>query len=239
MQSQPPALIKSREFALAGLVMAVGLGLAGPAHADRMSATLQSQHIYRLPFTDGTHLKVFADFTTHRPPGRLDILAVGGRAGSYRVVAAAAGRIVAIEDRYNKRETGGPGVVCHQNYVWIAHPDGEWTNYSHLARGSVTEKAHLKVGDLVKAGQYLGDEGEVGCAMFKHVHFEVAVPDPKDPIDGGGFLKDNEKAKRERNPRFCGVPGYNVIEGMSYTAAACGKTPRGGHGGPSVPTRRR
>jgi hypothetical protein len=62
--------------------------------------------------------------------------------------------------------------------------------------------------------------------MFKHVHFEVAVPDSKDPIDSGGFLKDNDKAKRERNPRFCGVPGHNVIEGMSYTAAPCGKTPR-------------
>jgi hypothetical protein len=226
MQFRDAALVKLREIVWVGIVLALGLGLAGPARADRMSATQQSKRLYRLPFADGTHLKVFADFTTHRPAGRLDILAVGGRSGSYRVVAAATGHIVAIEDRYSKRETGGPGVVCHQNYVWIAHPDGEWTNYSHLAHGSVTGKAHLKVGDRVTAGQYLGDEGEVGCAMFKHVHFEVAVPDLKDPIDSGGFLKDNENAKRERNPRFCGVPGYNVIGGMSYTAASCGKTPR-------------
>lgn len=87
--------------------------------------------------------------------------------------------------------------------------------------GSVTRKAHLKVGDHVKAGQYLGDEGEVGCAMLKHRHFEVAVPDLKDPIDAGGFLKDNDNAKRERNPRFCGVSGHNVIEGFSYTAVPC------------------
>lgn len=214
--------MQRRGAVLSGWVLALGLALAGPAHADRMSATQQSKRIYRLPFPDGTHVKVFADFTTHRPPGRLDLLAVG-TSGTHRVVAAAAGRIVAIEDRYSKRQTGGPGVVCHQNYVWIAHPDGEWTNYSHLAHGSVTRKAGLKVGDSVKAGQYLGDEGEVGCAMFKHLHFEVAVPDLKNAIDGGGFLEDNGNAKRERNPRFCGVSGRNAIEGMSYTAAPCGK----------------
>jgi len=192
----------------------------GSARADRMSATPQSHGLYRLPFSDRTHIKVFWDFTTHQPPGRVDLLAIGG-SGPYRVVAAAAGRVVAIEDRFSKRQVGGPGVVCHQNYVWIAHPNGEWTNYSHLAHGSVTRKAHLKVGDRVSAGQYLGDEGEVGCAMLKHVHFEVAVPDLKDPIDEGGFLKDNENAKRERNPRFCGVSGHNVIEGFSYTAGPC------------------
>ena len=212
--------VKSRRAVLSGLIL--GLFLTGPAQADRMSATLQSKRVYRLPFADGTHVRVFADFTTHRPPGRLDMLAVG-TAKTHGVVAAAAGRIVAIEDHFSKRQAGGPGVVCQQNYVWIAHPDGEWTNYSHLAYGSVTRKAGLKVGDPVKAGQYLGDEGEVGCAMFKHVHFEVAVPDLKDPIDSGGFLKDNENAKRERNPRFCGVSGRNAIEGMSYTAVPCGK----------------
>ncbi len=194
----------------------------GSAYADERTAAPQSQGIYRLPFANGTHVKVFWDFTTHRPPGRVDLVAIDG-SEPYRVVAAASGRIVAIEDRYTQRQVGGPGVVCHQNYVWIAHPNGEWTNYSHVAHDSVTKKAGLKVGDEVKAGQYIGDEGEVGCAMFKHVHFEVAVPDTKDPIDSGGFLKDNENAKRERNPRFCGVAGLNAIEGRVYTAAPCQK----------------
>jgi peptidase M23-like protein len=218
---------KSHDVVFTGIVLALGLMFAGSAHADKMSATPQSHGIYRLPFADRTHVRVFWDFTTHRPPGRVDLLAIGG-SGPYRVVAAAAGRVVAIEDRFSKRQVGGPGVVCHQNYVWVAHPNGEWTNYSHLAHGSVTRKAHLKVGDPISAGQYLGDEGEVGCAMLKHVHFEVAVPDLKDPIDEGGFLKDNENAKRERNPRFCGVSGHNVIEGFSYTAGPCRKGASGG-----------
>jgi murein DD-endopeptidase MepM/ murein hydrolase activator NlpD len=192
------------------------------AYADEKMGTPQSQGTYRLPFADGTHVRVFWDFTTHRPPGRIDLVAVDG-SEPYRVVAAADGRIVAIEDGYSQRQAGGPGVVCHQNYVWIAHPNGEWTNYSHVAHDSVTKKAGLKVGDEVKAGQYIGDEGEVGCAMLKHVHFEVAVPDTKDPIDSGGFLKDNENARRERNPRFCGVPGMSAIEGKVYTAVRCQK----------------
>lgn len=139
----------------------------------------------------------------------------------YRVVAAAGGRIVAIQDGYSEQQSGRAASLCHNNYVWIAHPNGEWTNYSHLAKGSVTGKAGLKVGDTVKAGQYLGDEGAVGCAMLKHVHFEVAVPDPRMPIDSGGFLMDNDSGKRERNPRFCQVPNQFAIKNAEYHAGAC------------------
>src|ERR1700744_1657434 len=70
-----------------------------------------------------------------------------------------------------------------------------WTNYAHIAHDSVTKKAGLNVGDPVEAGQYLGDEGAVGCAMLNPVHFEVAVPNPQTPIDDGGFLIDNDGAK--------------------------------------------
>lgn len=176
--------------------------------------------IYRLPFADGTVVKVFDDFNTHQPRGRIDLYAVRG-VDPYRVVAAAGGRIVAIQDGYSEQQSGRAASLCHNNYVWIAHPNGEWRNYSHLAKGSVTGKAGLKVGDTVKAGQYLGDEGAVGCAMLKHVHFEVAVPDPRMPIDSGGFLMDNDSGKRERNPRFCQVPNQFAIKNAEYHAGAC------------------
>jgi hypothetical protein len=179
-----------------------------------------SQGTYRLPFADGTTVKVFDDFKTHRPPGREDLFAVHGKE-PYQVVAAADGRIVAIQDSYGEQQSGRAAALCHNNYVWIAHPNGEWSNYSHVARGSVTGKAKLKVGDRVKAGQYLGDEDAVGCAMLKHVHFEVAVPDAKMPLDGGGFLNDNEAGKRERNPRFCGVPEGAVAKNAEYVVTSC------------------
>ena len=213
-------MARSLRLTLAPLLVAALV--SAQAYGQDVQPTPQSRGLYRIPFANGTVVKVFDDFRTHRPPGRNDIYAIRG-SPPYRVVAAAAGRIVAIQDGYSKQQSGRPlpAAQCHNNYVWIEHPNGEWTNYSHLAHDSVTEKAGLKVGDHVAAGQYLGDEGEVGCAQLKHVHFEVAVPDPAHPIDTGGFLTDNDNGKRELNPRFCGVPGWNVIKGKVYVAAAC------------------
>src|SRR5215467_10735361 len=90
---------------------------------------------YRLPFADGTTVKVFDDFSTHRPNPALDLFAIEGHK-PYRVVAAADGRIAAIQDSYSEQQSGRPAAQCHNNYVWIAHPNGEWSNYSHVANNS-------------------------------------------------------------------------------------------------------
>jgi murein DD-endopeptidase MepM/ murein hydrolase activator NlpD len=212
---------KAARLIVLGCASVSGL-LGGASLADDAErGTPLSQAPYRLPFADGTSVKVFDDFTSHRPRGRVDLFAVGGQ-GPYRVVAAAAGRIVAIQDSYDQQQSGRAAADCHNNYVWIAHPNGEWSNYSHLAHGSVTGLARLKVGDQVAAGTYLGNEGAVGCAMLDHVHFEVAVPaDPRKAIDAGGFLLDNEGGKRERNPRFCGIAGGVAAKGATYRAVPC------------------
>ena len=204
---------------LVGLALFCIVAGSSLAQTERPAFTA-SQNTYRLPFADGTHVKVFDDFLTHRPLGRNDLFAIDGQS-SYRVVAAAAGRIVAIQDGYSEQQYGRAAKDCHNNYVWIAHLNGEWTNYSHIAHDTVTKNAGLKVGDWVKAGQYLGDEGAVGCAMLDHVHFEVAFPNPGKPIDSGGFLTDNENGKRERNPHFCGVPGGFAVKGANYQARPC------------------
>ena len=190
------------------------------ADAAEPIAQPTSQGIYRLPYNDGIEVKVFDDFSTHRPRGRVDLFAVNGPK-PYLVVAAAPGRVMAIQDAYGEQQSGRAAADCHNNYVWIAHANGEWTNYSHLAKGSVSGYAQLKVGVIVQAGTLLGIEAAVGCAMLNHVHFEVAVPDPKAPIDAGGFLKDNEDGKRERNPRFCNVPGGAAVKDQTYIAAKC------------------
>lgn len=198
------------------------LGSANPlANENETVSGTPSEGLYRLPFADGTDVQVFDDFTSHRPIGRIDFYATNGTP-PFKVGAAAAGRIVAIQDQYREQQSGRAAKDCHNNYVWIAHPNGEWTNYSHLAYGTVSGKAGLKVGDRVKAGTYLGDEGAVGCAMLNHVHFEVVVPPKEHPIDAGGFLTDNENGKRERQPRFCDVPGGIAHKGSLYTAAPCG-----------------
>jgi murein DD-endopeptidase MepM/ murein hydrolase activator NlpD len=190
------------------------------AASDKATEAAPSQSVYRLPFADGTMVKVFDDFLTHRPMGRIDLYAVDGKP-PYRIVAAAGGRIAAIQDGYSEQQSGRAAKDCHNNYVWIAHPNGEWTNYSHLAHGSVAGKAGLKVGDRVEAGTYLGDEGAVGCAMLNHVHFEIVVPPKDHPLDPGGFLTDNENGKRERQPRFCGVPDEVARKNQVYKAGPC------------------
>ena len=198
-------------------VAVLGMPALGAAEIRNSAPDALSQGLYRLPFADGILVEVFDDFNTHRPRGRVDLFAIAGEE-PYRVVAAADGQVMAIQDSYGEQQSGRAASLCHNNYVWIAHPNGEWTNYSHLARGSVTGKAALKVGDRVKSGQYIGDEDAIGCAMLKHVHFEVATPDVKSPIDAGGFLTDNEDGKRERNPRFRAVQGEVVIKGGRYRA---------------------
>jgi murein DD-endopeptidase MepM/ murein hydrolase activator NlpD len=182
-----------------------------------------SQGVYRLPYADGTTVKVFDDFISHRPRGRVDFFAVEGKR-PYQVVAAAPGHIVAIEDRHSEKQSGRAAADCRNNYVWIAHPNGEWTNYSHLAQGSVTNVAKLKVGDVVEAGTLIGIEGTVGCSMLDHLHFEVAVPARDEPIDANGFLRDNDEGMRERNPRFCSVETQTVTKNMEYRAEACPRT---------------
>ena len=211
----------SRRKYLPALATLITLSVATGLSVAVESTEPASQGSYRLPFADGTTVKVFDDFVTHRPQGRIDLYAIGGKEEHYRVVAAADGIVMAIQDSFDEQQSGRAAALCHNNFIWIAHPNGEWTNYSHVAHGSATGKAGLKVGDKVKAGQYLGDEDAIGCAMLKHVHFEVTVPDPKDPIDAGGFLNDNADGKRERNPKFCGVSGNVVVKNAEYRAGPC------------------
>ena len=200
------------------------MALAAAAGGSLAGDDRRSTGKYRLPFADGTMVKVFDDFRSHRPQGRIDFFAVDGQK-PFRVVAARAGTVVAIQDSYSDQQSGRPAAQCHNNYVWIAHSHGEWSNYSHLAYHTVTGKAGLKVGDRIKAGTYLGDEGAVGCAMLNHVHFEVAHPLAGYGIDAGGFLLDNADGKRELEPRLCGVPDTTARKGATYIARPCGSAP--------------
>lgn len=193
--------------------------LAGLQAAEVPPPPQSSAGVYCLPYADRTQLRVFDDTRTHRPRGRVDLVATGPRK-PYRIVAAAAGTVMMIQDGYGERQSGRAASLCHNNQVWIAHPNGEWTGYSHMAKGSVTGTAKLEVGQKVRAGQLIGIEGDVGCAMLEHLHFEVAAPDPANPVDAGGFLTGNEGGKRHREPRFCGITG-TINKAEVHVAKRC------------------
>jgi hypothetical protein len=181
-----------------------------------------SKGVYRIPYADGTTVKVTNDHVKHDPPGRIDMRGTSG--GTYKIVAAADGYVRFIEDGFDKRLTckKNDGQARNNNYVWIEHSNGEWTKYTHMTKGSVTgtTKANLKVGQFVKAGTYLGDEGEVGCASGVHLHFEVGVPRTTTPVttSPGGYLQDNDNSNRNRIPRICGISGGRFASDQSYTA---------------------
>lgn len=178
-----------------------------------MAAIQKSSGYYRIPYAQNTNVHVSRDVDDHTPIGRVDMH--GHDASSYRIVAAASGHIRYIEDSH----TGQTTMKCYNNYVWIEHPNGEWTKYSHLRKNSVTMSAGRSEGDWVKMGDFLGYEGDVGCATGDHLHFEVAVLRSIDPITTiGGFVLDNGGSKRNRDPRICGISGGLFNSGEFYTA---------------------
>jgi hypothetical protein len=166
-----------------------------------------SQGLYAIPYEPGTRVHVSRDHLTHSPePDRIDMSGRSG--GPYRVVAAAGGVVRFIQDSFT-----GSGSCAGNNYVWIQHPNGEWTKYGHVAQHSVTGDAGLTVGETVAVGQFLGIEDDVGCADGDHVHFEVAVPsNPADPINPvGGYIKGTNRV-----PRVCGIPNNLYVAGQDY-----------------------
>ncbi len=185
-------------------------------------ASNRSTFVYRLPYETGTRVLVWQDHETH--DNWLDLAGTDGEA-PYQVVAARPGIVRFLED---DNELNCPTGKCENNFVWIQHePGDEWTMYVHLATGTVTSPppfgAGLQSGDRVCAGQYLGNEGNVGMAdgdnQGRHLHFHVAVPDDPATASPSHFAGDIEATYRI--PRLCGVPGGTVVKDRTYTAIPC------------------
>jgi hypothetical protein len=195
----------------------VGIVLAAPA------ATLPvSKGVYRLPYANGTVVTVTNDHETHPVQNRLDLAGIQG-SGVYTIVAAGDGWIQTIVDTYTLSQCQQSNPACGNNYVWIEHPNGEWSKYSHFQPGSVSDLGWFP-GDWIQSGQALGREGDIGLASGPHIHFEVAVPDdPDNPIGNArfGWLDPNGSFTPEnRIPAFCDI-NFPVLDGDQYTAANC------------------
>jgi len=201
------------------LIALLGLGTLFLGTPRAQSADVDnSQGLYRIPYFIGTQVLVTGDHLTHSPPNRIDMHGIDGTE-PYRIVAAGDGIIRYIVDT-NTKSCTEDGCSDYNNYVWIEHPNGEWTKYSHMRTGTTTGAAGLAVGMHVCAGTYLGDEGDIGHATGEHLHFEVAIPDdPSDPIQvAGGFIKGSNLI-----PRICGIDGGKFVDGQTYTAEPCEK----------------
>lgn len=160
--------------------------------------TLIGQHyefssgLYRIGYEDGTNVHVVSDVYSHDPLGKYDITT-----GAFDpfIVAAADGWIRWIEESHNGAcHPAGNGDPCcwwNNNFVVIEHPNGEWSQYTHIQQNSATDVG-IALNDWVTVGTAIGIEGNVGCSTEDHLHLEVSRPfDPAFPFDTiGGFLND-------------------------------------------------
>lgn len=154
---------------------------------------LWSQHfgftsgIYRIPYATNVELFVNSDVYSHDPTGKYDLVT---DASEPVIVAAADGWVRWIVEEFDTSCHNGT-TCCWEfnNYVVIEHPNGEWSQYTHMDQGSVSA-AGITLNEWVTAGTPLGTEGTVGCSTGDHLHFEVSRPfDPAIPFDTiGGFL---------------------------------------------------
>lgn len=87
------------------------------------------------------------------------------------VVAAASGRVVAVDvGQNNENNCGGPPYANPTwNYIAIRHADSSTSFYGHIRNNSAT----VVVGDRVAEGQIIAFVGSSGSSSNPHLHFEV------------------------------------------------------------------
>jgi len=87
------------------------------------------------------------------------------------VVAARAGKVVAVVDEYDR---GGPtkSLMGQANVVLVLHDDGSFASYVHLSKGAAVSE-----GDEVAVGDPIGSSGNTGYTTSPHLHFAVWVLD--------------------------------------------------------------
>jgi murein DD-endopeptidase MepM/ murein hydrolase activator NlpD len=84
-----------------------------------------------------------------------------------KIVAAGDGRVI------DAGRMGGYGLA-----IVIDHGNGRATLYGHCS------KLSCEVGDVVKAGEKIGEVGSTGLSTGPHCHFEVRIDGvPKNPMD--------------------------------------------------------
>ncbi len=175
-----------------------------------------SKGIYRIPFLEFTSVHVDLDHITDCPRGSIDMHATGAQYLTFYVVAAADGWV-----RAHKDICATPG--CN-NFMWIEHPNGEWTFYKNLTPGSISDD--LKNGDWITAGTVIGEEGYAHSSdTVKDLYFVVVVPvDTNEIVYDNDYGYPKDQWTDRRIPLFCGVSDNLLKYNATYTALTCGSS---------------
>jgi murein DD-endopeptidase MepM/ murein hydrolase activator NlpD len=123
------------------------------------------------PFAPGEDYGVSQGFqgarTHHTPDSEfaIDIVMPVGTA----VHAARAGRIMDVEEDFNRGGANEEKYADKANHVRILHDDGTMALYAHLDLASVS----VRPGARVRAGQRIARSGNTGFSSGPHLHFAI------------------------------------------------------------------
>lgn len=232
----------------------------------------ESTGIYRIPYADGTSVGVTNDVHNHNNAydmsAGVGAEIVAAASGWIRAIVEHHGDepnpgdgLDALGNPYADPDVGDAlehaclsndpgntvpaGTICsdYNNYVWIEHPNGEYTKYSHVGTGTVSDNGWSE-GDWIEAGEVIGLENDPGAASCGacdpddrayHLHWEVATADnPANDLQWselGGFIQNGSRVPAV----VCDIPGNELLAGETYTANPCeNDAPTANAGGPYV-----
>ena len=86
-----------------------------------------------------------------------------------KVYANCLGVVYEVQDGL-LRDINAKGKETWGNFVLVKHPNGMFSRYAHLVKGSI----RVRVGEQVNENTFLGVMGESGITFGRHLHFEVA-----------------------------------------------------------------
>jgi murein DD-endopeptidase MepM/ murein hydrolase activator NlpD len=160
--------------------------------------------VYALPYAPGEAYPVSQGFHGSYSHTGGDAFAIDFKMDEgTHVHAARPGVVVGSRD---DSSNGGPSKKYEwdANYILIQHNDGTLGHYVHLQKGG----NRVKVGDLVKVGDWIGKSGNTGHTTGPHLHFAV-------------FKAANGKSRQTFPIRFNGegLVAQTLKEGASYRAA--------------------
>lgn len=131
-----------------------------------------SKNIYSIPVSTSDFKIAISDSRVHH--GQLKYAIDFPLKEGTKVLAAQDGVVIDIKDD-SKRGGDNPKFLKDANYITIEHNEKEMTQYNHLAfHGSL-----VKVGDLVKKGERIGNSGNTGYSTEPHLHFMVIKGNPE------------------------------------------------------------